>query len=139
VSDPHWPDHVDSAFDNYHLPIAVIDTNNVTRPFVFVNKAFERVFELSRRSALGRNYEEFSGPETEEDLMTMLQEALRTNVSCKVAVSRYTAGARRKKFLDFAAVRASGGYTFAVHCPGDSPTLLEDVKVCPLLPPAPCW
>jgi PAS domain-containing protein len=129
VSDPHWPDHVDSAFDGYHLPIAVIDTNNVIRPFVFVNKAFERVFELSRRSALGRNYDEFSGPETEEDLATLVQEALRTNVSCKAAITHYTSGKKKKKFLDFVAVRASGGYTFAVHCPGDSPTLLEDVKV----------
>jgi hypothetical protein len=68
-----------------------------------------------------------SGPDTEAALKTQLQEALRTNVSCKVAITHYTAS--RKKFLDFVAFRACGGYTFAVHCPGGSPTLLEDVKV----------
>jgi PAS domain-containing protein len=127
MGNPHWPDFIDSAFDNYHLPISVIDANQKHRPFLFVNKAFETMFGCPRAAVLDKDMDVLSGPDTEAALKTQLQEALRTNVSCKVAITHYTAS--RKKFLDFVAFRACGGYTFAVHCPGGSPTLLEDVKV----------
>jgi PAS domain-containing protein len=127
LSSPRWPDHVDSAFDNYHLPISVIDANQAHRPFLFVNKAFETMYGSPRVRILGKNMDILCGPETELALSAHLQEALRTNVSCKVALTHYSAG--KKKFLDFVAFRACGGYTFAVHCPGDSEALLEDVKV----------
>jgi PAS domain-containing protein len=127
LSNPHWPDFVDSAFDNYHLPISVIDTNQPRRPFVYVNKAFETMYGRTRGKILGKNMDLLCGPETEVALRTHMEEALRTNASCKVAITHYSRN--KKKYLDFVAFRPCGGYTFAAHCCGDSLTLLEDVKV----------
>jgi hypothetical protein len=127
LSNPHWPDFVDSAFDNYHLPISVIDTNQLHRPFVYVNKAFLHLFGGTRSWYVGESFDTLSGPSTEANLSAAVQEALHTNASYKVAITHYTEG--RKKFLDFMALRASGGYTFAVHCFGGSPTLMDDIQV----------
>jgi hypothetical protein len=128
MGSPHWPDFIDSAFDNYHLPISVIDANQKHRPFLFVNKAFIHMFGGSRSRYISKSVDILSGPDTEPELSAIVQDALRTNASCKVALTHYTAGG--KKVLDCMALRASGGYTLAVHCfGGDSPTLLADVKV----------
>jgi hypothetical protein len=127
LSNPRWPDFVDSAFDNYHLPISVIDTNEPRRPFLFVNKAFLHMFGGSYTNFVGKSADMLNGSETEPELAAIVQEALRTNAACKVAITHY--GGTKKKILDCFAVRPCDSYALAVHCLGSAPTLLEDVKV----------
>jgi hypothetical protein len=106
-----------------HVGDAAGGTNRDTCPLVYVNKAFEELVRRPSRKLLGKRLNVMNEPETELTLLERLLEAQRCNLPCKVAITHYAAGGER--FLDLLALRPSGGYSFAVHCPAYRGTWLS--------------
>jgi PAS domain-containing protein len=127
LEEPAWLTVLQNAFQDFPLPISVCDTNRDACPLVYVNKAFEELVGMPRRKLLGKRLNVLNGPGTQLALFERILEAQRCNLPCKVAISHY--GAEGEKFLDLLAMRPSGGYSFAVHCPAHRHTLADDLRV----------
>jgi PAS domain-containing protein len=128
LQEPAWLTTLQSAFQDFPLPISVCDTNRDTCPLVYVNKAFEVLVGRPSRKLLGKRLNVLNGPETELMLLDRVLEAQQCNLPCKVAITHYAANGS-ERFLDLLALRPSGGYSFAVHCPANRRTLADDLKV----------
>ena len=122
-----WVHDLDCAFENHRLAISIIDTNRLQCPIIYVNAAFENMTGRRRKHIIGKRLNILNGPDTELSLVEHVNDALRNHLPCKVAITNYNK--KGDRFTNFVAYRASGGYTFAVHCPSTNPTLLEDLKV----------
>jgi PAS domain-containing protein len=122
-----WLSDVDTAFEDCRLPISIVDTNRENCPLVYVNASFEEMYGRSRGHILGKRLNLMNGPDTELALFEFLAESVQAHADCKVAITNYNK--RGDSFLNFLAVRASGGFTYVVHCPSNSPTFPEDIKV----------
>lgn len=127
-----WLGELDAAFEDCRLPISIFDTNRENCPIIYVNAAFEQLYGRSRDHILGKRINLLNGPDTELELFEHLNESLVSHASCKVAITNYNK--RGYNFVNLVALKASGGFTFAVHCPSNSPTFLEDIKVLPRRP-----
>ena len=127
-----WLETLESAFNDYHLPITVMDTNRPDSPFIYCNRAFETLYNgtgahLKKPTFVGKNLSILNGPETEKVLLDQISDALIQGKACKVAITHYGAG--KKSFLNLLALKPSGGYMFAVHCPANRTSLKEDLQV----------
>lgn len=122
-----WVGEVEKAFEDCGLPICIVDTNRENCPIVYVNEAFETMYGRTRDHILGKRLNLMNGPDTELTRFEMLQEAVRNHQNLKIAITNYNK--RGDCFLNLVAMKASGGFTYLVHCPTNKHTVLEDVKV----------
>ena len=122
-----WLETLESAFNDYHLPITVMDTNRPDSPFIYCNHAFETLYNPKHSSLVGKNLSILNGPKTEKVLLDQISDALIHGKACKVAITHYSAG--KKSFLNLLALKPSGSYMFAVHCPEGRSTLSEDLHM----------
>ena len=122
-----WLETLESAFNYYHLPITVMDTNRPDSPIIYCNHAFETLYNPKHTSLVGKNLSILNGPKTEKVLLDQISDALILGKACKVAITHYGAG--KKNFLNLLALKPSGSYMLGVHYPEGRSTLSEDLHM----------
>ena len=122
-----WVEQLSVAIDDHCLAVSVVNTTIPSHPFIYINRAFEKVFGLTEAAVLGKSMSIIDSPFTERTQQVLLQDALRRETCTKLAITHKTSA--KIPFLDLLAVRAVGAYTVCVHFPAKRGSNFHHLKV----------
>ncbi|PSP83370.1 hypothetical protein BRC83_07160 [Halobacteriales archaeon QS_1_68_17] len=80
----------EQAMDEAPVGITISDPHRPDNPLIYVNDSFERMTGYAREESLGRNCRFLQGPETSEEPVDAIREAVRNGESVAVELINYT-------------------------------------------------
>ena len=110
-----WVANLTRIFDQSSLAIGIVDISKTHNPLMYVNHAFEALFEFKSGEATGKSVNVLHGTDTEPEQKRLFSEALRTPQITRLWITHNTK--THRSVVNLMTVLAVHDYSLCVYIP----------------------